>query len=424
MRVLFVLHRFFPDSVGGTEQHVWDLARGLRERGHQVAVFHRATGTPGLQRSEWDGLLTYRAQAGPLQPLPLFLSTLHDPHLMALFRQATSSFRPHVIYLAHLMGLPVALTAEAKRLRIPLVLSLHDYWWVCANAQLITNDTGQLCDGPRWWVNCARCGLARLGWGKLTSLAPALAPVMALRGWRLSSCLERADRILAFSEFVHAWYLRQGAPAERLIWVRMGVRRPDVMPQRTRPEGPIRFLYAGGIAPQKGLHVLIEAFLRADVRAELWIAGDLQAFPEYAERLQASARHPGIRFLGRVARDELWPLMAETDVVAVPSLWHETFSYLAHEAFIAGVPVVASATGALPEIVQHEVNGILVPPGDVGAWSAALRRLATDPSLRAHLRSQIPPVPTFAAYLDEMEALLAAVASSPRHRPARPIEDG
>ncbi len=412
MKVLFVLHRFFPDSVGGTEQHVWDLARGLRERGHEVAVFHRAAGASGLQVSEWDGILTYRAQAGPLKPLPVFLSTLYAPHLTSLFRQVASSFQPDVIYLAHLMGLPVALTEEMQRLTVPFVLSLHDYWWICANAQLITNDTGQLCDGPRWWMNCARCGLARLGWGGLTPLAPALAPAMAFRSWRLRPCLERADRILAFSEFVHAWYLRQGVPAERLTRVRMGIREPDAVPQRTRPEGRVRFLYAGGIAPQKGLHVLIEAFQRADMPAELWIAGDTQAFPEYMERLQASAHHPGIRFLGRVARDDLWPLMTEADVVAVPSLWHETFSYLAHEAFMAGVPVLASAVGALPEIVQHEVNGVLVPPGDVDAWAAALKRLATDPVLRARLREHIPPVRTFAEYLSEMEALLAMVASS------------
>lgn len=412
MRVLFVLHRFFPDSVGGTEQHVWDLACGLRERGHEVAVFHRAVGALSLQLSEWDGIPTYRAQAGPLKPLPVFLSTLYDPRLTALFRQTTSLFQPDVIYLAHLMGLPVTLTAEVRRLRIPLVISLHDYWWVCANAQLITNDTGELCSGPRYWVNCARCGLARLGWGGLAPLAPALAPVMALRGRRLRSCLEQAARILAFSEFVRTWYLRQGAPAERLIRVRMGIRRPKVMPKRTRPEGLVRFLYAGGLAPQKGLHLLIEAFQQANVPAELWIAGDVQALPAYAERLQTNARHPGIRFLGRVARDDLWPLIAEADVVAVPSLWHETFSYLAHEAFIAGVPVIASAVGALPEIVQHEVNGILVPPGDINAWTAALRRLASDPVLRARLRSHLPPVRTFAEYLGEMEALMAAVVSS------------
>jgi glycosyltransferase involved in cell wall biosynthesis len=412
MRVLFVLHRFFPDAVGGTEQHVWDLARGLQERGHEVAVFHRATGSPGLQISAWNGIPTYRAQAGTLKPLPVFLSTFHDPPLVALFRQTVSTFRPDVIYLAHLMGLPVALTSEIQRRKISFVLALHDYWWVCANAQLITNDTGELCDGPRWWMNCARCGLARLGWGRLASLAPALAPAMAFRSWRLWPCLERADRILAFSEFVHAWYLRQGVPAERLTRVRMGIREPDAVPQRTRPEGRVRLLYAGGIAPQKGLHVLIEAFQRADMPAELWIAGDPQAFPEYMERLRASAHHPGIRFLGRVARDDLWTLMAEADLVVIPSLWHETFSYLAHEAFIMRVPVLASAVGALPEIVQHEVNGILVPPGNVDAWTAALKRLVTDPVLRARLREHISPIQAFTEYLSEMEALLAMVAFS------------
>ncbi|MGQ9467896.1 MAG: glycosyltransferase, partial [Anaerolineae bacterium] len=65
MRVLCILHRFYPDFVGGTEQHALDLARELQRRGHAVAVFYRAPGPRGLRRGEWDGIPVYRAQAGP-----------------------------------------------------------------------------------------------------------------------------------------------------------------------------------------------------------------------------------------------------------------------------------------------------------------------------------------------------------------------
>ncbi|MGQ9523058.1 MAG: glycosyltransferase, partial [Anaerolineae bacterium] len=241
-------------------------------------------------------------------------------------------------------------------------------------------------------------------------LAPIFAPVMALRGRLLQARLKRASRILVFSDFVRSWYLRHGAPAGKLILVHMGLARPDPLPRRNRTTEGIRFFYAGGIAPLKGLHVLIEAFCALDRTAELWIAGDLDVDPDYARHLQALARHPGIRFLGRVGREDLWPLLAEADAVVVPSLGHETFSMLAHEAFIAGVPVIASALGALPEVVWHEENGLLVPPGDVPAWTAALRRFASDPMLRARLRAGIPPVRTFAEYVDEVEDVLKQAA--------------
>ncbi len=410
MKLLFVLHRFYPDSVGGTEQHALDLAQGLMERGHTVAVFYRAPGPTGLRPGEWAGVPVYRAQAGPMTPAQLFVSTFFDPRLVAMFRQTWEDFSPDVVYLVHMMGLPAALMDEVHRRDKPLMISLHDYWWVCANANLFTNDTGEICEGPHHWVNCARCGLARLGMRALIPAAPLLAPMMALRGRCLKHTLNRADWILAFSDFVRSWYLRQGVLGRKLLRIRMGIHTPHPIPCRTRPEGQIRFFYAGGIATLKGLHVLLQAFSQLDERVELWIAGDTRAFPKYSRSLQVRFSHPGIRWLGRLGRKELWVSLAEADAVVVPSLWHETFSMLTHEAFAVGVPVIASEVGALPEAVQHGVNGLLVPPGDVDAWLAALKQFASDSFLRAHLRARIPPVRTFREYLDEMENLMLNLA--------------
>ncbi len=410
MRILFVLHRFYPDFVGGTEQHALDLARGLVARGHHVAIFYRGPGPAGLRKGEWAGVPVYRAQAGPMTPIRLFASTFFAPRLVAMFRQAWEDFSPDIVYLAHLMGLPAALATEVPRRNRPLVISLHDYWWVCANANLLTNDTGEICEGPRHWINCARCGLARLGIRALMPAAPLLAPLMARRGQHLKHLLHRADRILAFSEFVRSWYLRQGISGRNLLRIRMGIHTPRPISRRTRPEGRIRFFYAGGIAPLKGLHILLQALSQLDEQVELWVAGDTQAFPEYSRNLQARFSHPGIRWLGRLDREELWASLVEADAVVVPSLWHETFSMLVHEAFAAGVPVIASAIGALTEVVQHEVNGLLVPPGNVDAWAAALHRFAQDSSLRAQLRAHIPRVRDFDEYLDEIEHLMLHLA--------------
>jgi len=103
-------------------------------------------------------------------------------------------------------------------------------------------------------------------------------------------------------------------------------------------------------------------------------------------------------------------MLADADAVVVPSLWHETFSMLAHEAFAVGTPVIASALGALPEIVRHEENGLLVPPGDVSAWAATLHRFASDAGLRARLRAGILPVRIFSKYVDEVEDIISGAA--------------
>ncbi|HEU4564731.1 MAG TPA: glycosyltransferase, partial [Gemmatimonadaceae bacterium] len=87
------------------------------------------------------------------------------------------------------------------------------------------------------------------------------------------------------------------------------------------------------------------------------------------------------------------------------------------ESLQAGRPVVAYASGFIPEIVRHEREGVLVPPGDVGALADALRRLATDAPLRARLAegaSLRAPEFTQERQLAALAALYARLAPSPR----------
>jgi hypothetical protein len=75
----------------------------------------------------------------------------------------------------------VALLKAIKARAIPFVVTLHDYWWICANAQLLTNYNPQICAGPEAYVNCARCALARSG---VPHLWPAIPPLSGLLSWR------------------------------------------------------------------------------------------------------------------------------------------------------------------------------------------------------------------------------------------------
>ncbi len=409
MRILFILHRFYPDFVGGTEQHALDLAQGLIDQGHQVAIFYRAPGTPALITDTWGGVPVYRARAGPMDTVRVFGATFGSPSLLRMFREALERFRPDLVHIHHLMGLPAGLVRIIRQRKIPYLVSLHDYWWICANAMLWTNDTSRLCDGPdRLFLNCARCGLARLGWPVSATLSFISAPIMALRARMLRHALQGAARVIAFSAFVRDQYLRYNL-SDRLIVVRCGIDRPEAVNQDRPQRESVRFLYLGGIAAHKGLHCLIQAFHRVGGNAELWIGGDWDKDPSYAQYILKMTDHPGIRFLGRVEHAESWRLLAESDAVVVPSLCHETFSMLAHEALAAGTPVIASALGALPEAIQDGVNGILVSPGDVDAWAAALEKVATDSVLRKRLREGIQPERSFDEYVREMESIYQAL---------------
>jgi glycosyltransferase involved in cell wall biosynthesis len=104
-------------------------------------------------------------------------------------------------------------------------------------------------------------------------------------------------------------------------------------------------------------------------------------------------------------------------VLVVPSLWLENSPLVIHEAFQAGIPVVGSDIGGIPELVRNDVNGVIVPPGSVDALAGAIRRLADDRQMLTRLAAQVSPVKSIADDAAEWEAryrrlMIPASASS------------
>jgi len=152
----------------------------------------------------------------------------------------------------------------------------------------------------------------------------------------------------------------------------------------SRAAGGEHALVAARLAPEKGVDLAIEACARAGL--DLVVAGD----GPQADALRAAG---GARFVGRVSADELAGLRARAALAIVPSRSAETFGLAAAEAMADGVPVVATAVGALPELVGDDG---LVAPGDVDALAVAARaRFGDEDAGRAGLervRSLAAPV--------------------------------
>ena len=221
MRILHIVHQYLPHHVGGTELYTQTLARyQARGQGNQVAIFYPspeapsaettpslAAGRPQLDANslslrEEDGLRVYAPRLGPRSRARVFMDTFYQPALRNALQHVLQREKPQLVHVQHLMGLPVALVQQIHRLQIPFVVTLHDYWFPCANGQLLTNYDQTLCAGPDYWVNCGRCALARAGLGDRPLLAPALAPLLGYRSLLLQRVLARAARVIAPTHFV------------------------------------------------------------------------------------------------------------------------------------------------------------------------------------------------------------------------------
>lgn len=409
MKILHLVHQYLPDHVGGTELYTQWMAHQLAGRGHQLDIFYRRyCHGAGLDARHDDAVRVWAAWAGGMSPSRRFWATFNAPAIIDAFGRVIDQVQPDLVHIQHLMGLPAAVVDDLRRRDIPYVITLHDYWWVCANAQLITNYSRQLCAGPKAYVNCARCALARAGHANLWPAVPLMALLLARRNRLLHQILNAAGGLIAPSQFVGEWYAARGVNISKLRVIPHGLDSPPLSgPQR--PAGaPLRLAYIGGLTWQKGVHILVEAFNGIDNDAELWIAGDESAEPDYVTQLRHLAG-PNIRFLGKLTHQGVWDTLVQVDVVAVPSLWYETFSLIISEAFAAGVPAVASNLGPLADRVTDGVDGLLAPPGDVGAWRHTLQRFLQEPELLPQLKKGIQPVRTLEDHVSEVEALYRRV---------------
>lgn len=179
-----------------------------------------------------------------------------------------------------------------------------------------------------------------------------------------------ADRVIAASQAV----ARCASGMAQVVY--SGVETPSPFPRELHTSLTVGT--AARLVPLKGLAYLVEAIasLRTEFSVRLQIAGDgpeREALENLVSRLSLQ---DGVEFLGW--RPALQEVFSRWDVFALPSL-EEGFGMAALEAMAAGLPVVATDVGGLPELVQHGKTGLLVKPGDASALAGALREFALNP---------------------------------------------
>lgn len=409
MRILHLVHQFLPEKVGGTELYSEKLAQAQASVGHEVTIFYPSSQATAVD--VWlDGVRVVATAVGERSASQVFAATVGENRAVsAAWQQLLQETQPDIVHVQHLMGLPLSLIQELHQRNIPYLVTLHDYWYGCANAQLFTNYDQTICPGPDpLFFNCGRCAGARAGGGVGQLAAPLLMPLMAYRQRRLRPVLRGATAVIAPTQFVYDIYGEMGFAQENFVVLPHGLEPPRPLPAPSAEvEGALRVVYVGGIAPQKGVHVLVEACV-ALPEVMLQVYGDTAVFPDYTAQLQQlipPAARDRIQLAGRIPHAEVWRVLAEASVVAIPTLWYETSSLILDEAFLVGTPPIASNIGVLASKIRNEVDGVLVPVGDVAAWRQALAGLVHAPHRRQALAQNAPVVLTLTEHTERVLAL-------------------
>ena len=216
-----------------------------------------------------------------------------------------------------------------------------------------------------------------------------LAP-LTFRADYMRTALSGCTYLVAPLPFVRDIYAEFGLAADRIKVIEPGMdlslwqRTPR--PSRAK-SSLLRLGYIGSLMRHKGVDVIVRAVRQLeDANVELRLHGFFVQDDPYATTLQRLAKGDSrIHFMGPYQQQELASLLAEVDLLLMPALWHETYSFVTREAILAGVPLISADIGGMRAAIDNGVNGLLLPPGDVDAWAMAIHRFAVQPDLLDHM---------------------------------------
>jgi glycosyltransferase involved in cell wall biosynthesis len=313
-----------------------------------------------LLESAGHAVSTLTRSAANNRGIALGARTIWSRGAIGEFRQLLKQDRPDVVHFHNLFpNLSPAVLRAAHAERVPVVMTLHNFRLACLPATFLRD--GRICEdclGRSLWRGVAY-GCYRGSHAASAALAASLELHRRIRSF------ERVERFLVVSAFMREKLLASG-----LDGAKVHVRPNFAFPVARRRGSGSYFLVLGRLAPEKGLDVLFEAW---DGVGTLVVAGD---GPE--RRRLESVAPPGVEFRGTVDPDAVPALLAGARALLFPSQSYEGSPRAVVEALAAGLPVVGSAIGGIPEHVEDRRSGLLVEPRDVRGWAAAIESLRDD----------------------------------------------
>lgn len=374
---ILMLAQFYAPVVGGEERHVQDLSIELVKRGHRVSVatlqipgvpefevdqgvqIHRIKST--TQRASW----LYKQERSHHPPMP-------DPEVSLALQRIIKRDKPDIVHAHNWMlysFLPLKMWSG-----LPLVVSLHDYSFLCSQKRLMHFDT-TLCSGPSL-IKCMECSANHYGAlkGRATSLAH-----------QLSNPVVRAavDSFLPVSQ---ATAIGNGLAENHLpyqiipnfISDTANPLQEDVNAYLSQLPEDGFLLFVGDLSRDKGVDVLARAYAKLHNAPPLVLIGRRR--PDTPSDLPKN-----VMVMGSWPHAAVMEAYRRSSFSMLPSTCPETFGIVVIEAMSMGRPVIASRIAGLADVINDGENGFLVPPGDADALRESIQQLVDDPALRQRL---------------------------------------
>jgi glycosyltransferase involved in cell wall biosynthesis len=395
MKIGVITNLYPPVSRGGAERVVQRIVNELSKRHHNVFVIStipirgRSALEPELREFRAEPVYRffppniYHSLNDFRFPYPVrafwHLTDLKCPASARKVEKLLRAEKPDIVLTHNLKGIGMRTPEAMRRLGIPFIHTVHD-------VQLSVPS------------------------GLLLYRQPMRSLERALRPWyerQVRKAIGNPNLVISPSQFLLDFYRERGFFTDTKTCVLPNPAPAfPLVPRGQRLHETVRLLYAGQLAPHKGIMQLLDAIDTLDIPIELHIAGEGTMAPYVTERAE---RDPKITHHGLVSTESLQNLLEFTDAVVVPSLCYENSPTIIYESLQSGVPVIASDIGGVGELIEHGKNGLLVEPGNVEVLGKTVRSFASQANAfwnrAAEIRASVAPH-SMQHYVDELESLM------------------
>jgi glycosyltransferase involved in cell wall biosynthesis len=357
MRIL-TLHNYYKQA-GGEDTVFHAEAALLEQHGHQV---ERLT----FSNKEVNSLS---------EKLKAALGVVYNPDSAKLVEERIKAFKPDVMHVHNFFPLlSPAVFYVANRLRIPVVMTLHNYRLVCPSALLYYNGQVRTENLHKTFpLGAIRQKVYRDSAVQTASVVLTTGLHKMLGTWQ-----QKVDKFIALTPGAAALF--------RDSSLKLRPEQLAVKPNFTedlgigQEERENYFLYVGRLTTEKGIDTLLKA--HALQPFPLKIVGDGPLRPQVE---QYASEHAGIDYLGFQNRPQVLELLKSARGLIFSSEWMETFGMTVIEAFSTGTPVIAAKIGGAEQLVEDGVNGLHYNPGQPTELAEKVQQLLREPSLASQL---------------------------------------
>jgi len=324
----------------------------------------------------------------------------------------------HLIHINELIGIPTNIIKLAKDMGIKVVMTVHEYSLLCPHRALI-DWQGKLCVGPSDFNKCSHCVLIIRGksssnmknniilklkhdlpfvfkamlkvkkvimtivkqnilnnrtnkdyflnFKKQENYDRKLAKILSNRLELNISYLNSCDLVIGVSNDVKQTLLKYGIKKEKIIVQHIGslIASQKIEVKRENVHNRFIFGFIGGVTYYKGIHVLVEAYLK--LKSEYFDKSEILIFGKYQEDYKSAIDlkfgtqngYKNIKFMGKFSAEDLKDIYPQIDIMVLPSTCNDTAPQTIFESYAAGIPIIGSNIGGFPDFIEHNKNGLL-----------------------------------------------------------------